>query len=61
MIEVIIMYKRIVREIEEIKAGTSPIEPIDLENMIANMLSDDYLTTGQYLELVGKIRELAVN
>ena len=52
------MYEKFNREIEEMKAGISPIHPTELANTIANLLADGELTTGQYLELVGKINEL---
>lgn len=52
------MYEKIMREINEINAGTSPIRPQDLANNVADMLSDGDLTTGQYLEIMGLLGKM---
>jgi hypothetical protein len=52
------MYRKILREIDEIKRGESPVKPQDLANTVADLLSDGELTTGQYLDLMNLIRAL---
>ena len=52
------MYKKIMREIEEIKSGISPVKPQTLANNAADMLSDGEITTGQYLDIMNILRDM---